>query len=202
MLSADESLERARINRSTSLDKLMAGPKWVFSKSFYAILFCIGILSFVIHEFAHWIAGVALGHDMVASPNHVWPRGAVSAGDLLVICAAGPLVTVAQGIAGVWLVRLGRPMFGFALLYMAFFMRLLATVISLFNPNDEAKVSQLLGVGTWTLPLMVVAGLFILFLSSSRKLELKFRDQLFCFVVASVVISLIVGVDTVFWRNS
>jgi len=176
--------------------------KWIFSRSFYAILFFVGIGTFFIHEFAHWLTGVALGHDMIASPNHVWPRDPMSVRYQGLVSAAGPLVTIAQGIAGFWLVNRGRSLLGFALLYMAFFMRLLATAMSLFNPNDEARVSQLLGVGTWTLPLIVVVGLFILVVAASRKLELTVRDQFFCYLVASVVVSLIVGVDMLFWRNA
>ncbi len=176
--------------------------KWILPRGFYAILFCVGIGTFFIHELAHWITGVALGHDMIASPNHVWSRDPMSVGDQGLVSAAGPLVTIAQAIVGFWLVKRGRSLLGFALLYMAFFMRLLATAVSLSNPNDEARVSQLLGWGTWTLPLTVVVGLFILLAAASRKLELSLRDQFFCYLVASVVVSLIVGVDMIFWRKA
>jgi hypothetical protein len=177
----------------------VANPKRIFSTSFYAILFCVGIGTFFIHELAHWLAGVALGHDMIASPNHVWSRSPMPVRDQSLVSAAGPLITIAQGVIGFWLVRRHRSQLGFALLYMAFFMRLVAAGISIFNPNDEARVSQLMGVGTWTLPLTVVAGLSFLFLVASRELKLKIRDQFFCYVVASIVIALIVGVDKAFW---
>jgi hypothetical protein len=180
----------------------MTDSKRVFSNSFYALLLLLGIGSFLVHELAHWCAGIALGYDMVASPNHVWPRGPMSAVDQGLVSAAGPLITIAQGVAGFWLVRRRRSMVGFALLYMAFFMRLLANALNLFNPNDEASVSRLLGLGTWTLPLVVVVGLFILLLIASRELKLRFRDQLFCFLVASAATTLIIGVDTTFWRKA
>jgi len=127
--------------------------------------------------------------------------GPISDSDLCLIAAAGPLITIAQGAVGFWLVRRQRSQLGFALLYMAFFMRLLATGLTLFNPNDEARVGQFLGVGTWTLPVTVVAGLFILFLFASRELKLGFREQFFCFFVSSAVTTLIVGVDMAFWRR-
>ncbi|MEO8064429.1 MAG: hypothetical protein ABI821_16960 [Pseudomonadota bacterium] len=184
----DKSLERA--------------AKWVFSRNFYAILFIVGIGSFLIHEFAHWIAGVALGHDMIASPNHVWPRDEISVRDMAIVAAAGPVVTIVQGVVGFWLVRRRHSQLGFALLYIAFFMRVLAAGLSLFNPNDEARVSQMLGLGTWTIPLVVVAGLAILLVSASRELKLKFRDQFFCYWVSAVVVTLIVGVDVAFWRRA
>jgi len=166
------------------------------------ILFFVGVATFFIHELAHWIAGVALGHDMIATPNHVWSRSPLSVGDQAIVSASGPLVTIAQGIVGFWLVKNRRSQFGFALLYMAFFMRLLATGMSLFNPNDEARISQLLGLGSWTLPLIVVIALFILLVCASRELRLRFYDQFFCYLVASIVVTLIVGVDMALWRKA
>lgn len=179
-----------------SLQKSALPPK------FYVTLFFVGIGTFFVHEFAHWLTGIAIGHDMVATPNHVWSRNPMSALDQSMVSSAGPVITIAQGIVGFWLVKRRRSQFGFALLYMAFFMRLLAAGMSFFNPNDEARVSQLLGFGIWTLPLIVVAGLFGLLVSASRNLKLRFRDQLFCYLVASIVVTLIVGADAAIWRKA
>ncbi|MEO8362119.1 MAG: hypothetical protein ABI672_18970 [Vicinamibacteria bacterium] len=179
----------------------MDQSKSVLLRSFYVILFFVGIGTFFIHEFGHWFAGVALGHDMIASPNHVSPRNPISVVDQGLVAAAGPLVTLVQGVIGFWLVRHRRSQLGFALLYMAFFMRLLAAGLSLLNPNDEARISLLLGVGMWTLPVAVVGGLFIPLLVASRELRLRFRDQFFCYLVASVAVTLIIGVDTIFWAK-
>lgn len=174
----------------------------VFSGRFHALLFAVGVATFCVHEFAHWITGVALGHDMVATPNHVWARDAIGTWDQARVAAAGPVVTIVQGVFGYLLVRRRRSHFGFALLYMAFFMRLLAAAVSVFNPNDEARISQLLGLGTWTLPALVVAGLLVLLVASSGALQLRFRDQFFCYLVASIVVSMIVGVDMLIWRSA
>ena len=179
----------------------MTGSNPLLPARFYALLFLIGIGSFAVHEFAHWITGVALGYDMVATPNHVWSTTPMTARDQMLVSASGPAITIVQGILGCLLVRSRRSLFGFALLYMAFFMRLLAAGVSLFNPNDEARISQALGLGTWMLPLVVVAGLFVLVVSASRTLRVRFRDQFFCYLVASIVVTLIVGADMALWRN-
>ena len=168
---------------------------------FYMNLFFVGIGTFLVHEFAHWLTGVAIGHDMVATPNHVWSKNPMSALDQAMVSAAGPVITIAQGIVGFWLVKNRQSQLGFALLYMAFFMRLLAAGMSFYNPNDEARVSQLIGFGTWTIPLIVVAGLFALLVSASRNLKLRFRDHFVCYLVASIVVTLIVGVDAALWRK-
>jgi hypothetical protein len=162
---------------------------------FYLLLFSVGLGTFLVHEFAHWLTGVSLGYEMVASPNHVRSIGEMSATHELLVSAAGPVITIVQAIAGFIILRGQRALFGFALLYMAFFMRLLAAVVSIFNPNDEARISEQLGLGTWTLPAIVVVFLFALVVIGSRRLELRFREQFVCYVTASIVVSLVVGLD-------
>ncbi|MGY1459314.1 hypothetical protein ACW5F0_11825 [Luteimonas sp. A534] len=180
----------------------MANSKAVFPARFYALLFVTGIASFLVHELAHWATGIALGHEMVATLNSVSPKGAVSLNDQVLIVAAGPILTLAQGLGGFWLVKQRSAPLGFALLYIAFFMRLLAAGIGAFNPNDEAKVGQLLGLGTWTLPVAVVGILLTLVVLASRKLELRVLDQLLCYAVSSAVITLIVGADMALWPKA
>lgn len=180
----------------------MPRSKAVFPARFYALLFLVGITSFVVHEFAHWLMGALLGYEMVATLNSVTPIGSVPPRDLALIAGAGPLLTVGQGLLGFWLVGKSRSHLGFALLYIAFFMRLVAAGVSVFNPNDEAKLSQLLGLGTWTIPVLVVGGLLALVVVAGRRLQLTFRDQLLCYVVASVAVTLVVGVDMALWPKA
>jgi hypothetical protein len=169
---------------------------------FYAMLFAVGIGTFAIHEFGHWLAGTLLGLHMVGSPNHVWASSPMSVAQAVIVSAAGPLVTLGQAAIGFIAARSRGSLFGFALLYMAFFMRLVAAGVSLFNPNDEARVSQLLGLGSWVLPLLVVGCLLAAVVVTSRRLGLRFRQQVYCYLVASVVVSLIVGADAVLWGKA
>lgn len=177
----------------------MPATNAVVGKRFYLALFAIGIASFAIHEFAHWAMGVALGHDMLASPNHVWAKCEVSATHQMLISAAGPGITIILGIFGFLLVRYRASLAGFAILYMAFFSRLLAGAVSILNPNDEARISVQLGLGFWTVPIIVVLGLFVLTWLASARLKLTFRDQFFCYVIASVAVTLVVAVDQLFF---
>ncbi len=165
---------------------------------FYSLLFVIGILSFVVHEFAHWIMGISLGYEMLGSLNHVWSKSPTSPTDELLISAAGPATDIAQAIVGFWLVRRRQSLFGFAMLYMAFFGRFLAAAVSVLNPNDEARISAQLGLGTWTLPIIVVLALFALTYLASRRLRLSLREQFYCYVVASLAETLVVVVDQVY----
>jgi hypothetical protein len=173
----------------------MNAPNRPLPGRFYLLLISVGLGSFLVHEFAHWLTGVALGYEMVASPNHVRSIGEMSATHELFVSAAGPVITIGQAIVGFALLGGRRAQLGFALIYMAFFMRLMAAAVSVFNPNDEARISEQLGLGTWTLPAIVVIFLFVLVFFASRRLGLRFRDQLLCYVIASIVVSLVVGID-------
>ncbi|MBX2819090.1 MAG: hypothetical protein KTR29_05385 [Rhodothermaceae bacterium] len=171
----------------------------VLKKGFYATLFLIGIATFAVHEFFHWFAGTVLGYDMVITPNRVYSKTSTEFIDKQIISFAGPFITYVQAVIGyLWVVK-KQSMLGFSLLYMAFFMRLFAAGISVFNPNDEARISQALGIGLWTLPVIVVSVLFVLLYLASRRLKLTARDHLFCYLVASIVVTLVVGVDSFFF---
>jgi ABC-type proline/glycine betaine transport system permease subunit len=164
-------------------------------KHFVSILFLVGAATFVIHEFFHWLAGTLLGYPMRITPNQVGPLSAMIPVHLTVMTAAGPIATYIQAVVGYALVRSHVSLVGFAMVYMAFFMRLVAMGVSVFHPNDEARISQDLGFGLWTLPALAVSTLFILVYSCSRRMRITAREQFICYVVASVVVTTFVGAD-------
>ena len=170
-------------------------------KGFYATLFLVGLATFAIHEFCHWIAGTLLGYEMVITPNRVYSTSTTSFVHAQIISFAGPLITYIQASVGYVLITKRQSIFGFALLYMAFFMRFLAAIISFIKPNDEARISQDLGLGLWTLPALAVLILFGLVFIASRRLKLTARDQIFCYITVSIVVALIVWIDTAFFMG-
>lgn len=50
--------------------------------------------------------------------------------------------------------------------------------------------------------MLFVSDIFTLLVSSSRELRLVFRDQFFCYLIASIVVTLIVGADIALWRKA
>lgn len=165
--------------------------------TFFPWLILVFFVTNLIHESFHWLMGAALGFDMrfglnavsYLSPTEPWQRAMAD--------IAGPLVTIVQGaVAYVLVMRSGSSKI-FAFLYAAFFMRLVAGLVSFMHPNDEARVSMFLGLGKWTLPILVAAGLLVLLVRASRRLALGWKDQLACYVLASLAVSAIVGIDRV-----
>jgi hypothetical protein len=162
---------------------------------FYGLVVLAGFITFVLHEGGHWLTTILLGHEAFFGPNSSGPRAAVSAADHAVISAAGPLVTVVQAAIALWLVQTRSSQTAWIFLFWPAFMRLMATGISLFNPNDEARISEWLGWGLWTLPALVSAGLVALLVIGSRRLRVSWKTLALTWVAASVAVSAIVGLD-------
>jgi len=163
--------------------------------SFYGLLLVIAPLTYLVHEAAHWLTGTALGHVMSFSINGVSPAAATSVRDHILIAAAGPLVTLLQGIVAFMLVRTRDSVAAYGVLFFALMMRATAMGVSLFHLNDEARISDLLGLGPWTLPSLMVGVLLILTVIASRRLRLGWKTNLGAYLVATVATTAIVMGD-------
>lgn len=162
---------------------------------FYGLVFIAGFITFALHEGGHWLAALLLGHEPFFGLNSAGTRDAVSAADHAVISAAGPAVTIVQALIALALVQARSSAAAWVFLFWAAFMRFMATAISLFNPNDEARISEWLGWGPWALPLMVTAALFALLAIGSRRLRVSWKTLALTWVAASVAVSAVVGLD-------
>lgn len=127
-----------------------------------AQIFLITVLGLMAHELGHLAAAKALGYEAVLNLNSVRTIGLDDPVHGLIITGAGPLLTIGQGLLGYYLIRSdGRAMLGLGLLVCAAVQRLFAAILSLIaNPNDEMRMSVELGLGSWTLYAVILAGLW------------------------------------------
>lgn len=157
------------------------------------------VVTWGLHEFAHWAMGTALGYDMWMTFNKAglirgqeyasaWHQGLVG--------IAGPAITVLQGVlAFVWVRKSGK-LWTYAFLFLTFWMRLIAMCISFFvNPNDEAEVGLMLGLPMWILPTVIVLGLLTLTYMGSRRLNVGWKGNMLAYAMASFVTAVIVFSD-------
>ncbi len=164
---------------------------------FYLTLVIASVLTFVVHEAAHWIAGLALGHDMEMSLNGVVaaPGAAVPARDEFVITAAGPVMTALQALLAFAWIRSRGALLAYPFLFTAWFMRFAAAFVSLFHPNDEARLSLQLGWGPWLLPIATVLALLLLTWIGARRLRLGWTTNTASYVLCSLLYAAIVFGD-------
>jgi hypothetical protein len=146
--------------------------RWKRLAGFGLLVFPLTLIGFFLHEFGHWLAGELLGYEMWMTLNGASNRGAdvvVPRLHQLAITGAGPAVTLLLGFLG-WTITRPGAVFGPALVFVSFFMRLTAYAVSVFvNPNDEARLGLWLGVGVHPIHLLTTGGLLVLTVLAFRK---------------------------------
>jgi hypothetical protein len=150
--------------------------------------------TFAAHEGAHWAMGEWLGYDMFLRANSAGlARGLYrSEADAQLVTAAGPAVTLLQGLVAYLFIRAGSAGTAFAFLLSALLMRVLAAGVSLATPNDEMRLSLWLELGKWAVFAGVIGVLFALTAAGAWHLRLSERTiaaGVACWIVfASAVI--------------
>ncbi|MBO3698156.1 hypothetical protein [Roseivirga sp. E12] len=144
----------------------------------------VGILTvaftWIFHEFIHWITGELLGHRQAMYLNGTaFLKGQdPTEAHRAIISISAPIATVLQGIiAFIFLKLRGWNKHAYLLLFSAFYMRLFAGLMNLIMANDEARVGQYLGIGTFTISIIISIFLFFLVykISWQNKLSRKFQ---------------------------
>ncbi len=165
----------------------------------YSISSLIAVLfTWMIHEFSHWITGKSLGYDVGMTLNTVYLKSGAYKTQLhaTLISASGPLITVLQAIVVFFYFnKKGWKKHWYPFLFTAFYTRLMAAIISYFNSNDEARISEVMGIGKYTLPLIVTGFLFYLIYITSKKYRLKWQFQLYTIVLIIFFSSLLILSD-------
>ncbi|MEM7353538.1 MAG: hypothetical protein AAF657_22260 [Acidobacteriota bacterium] len=149
------------------------------SRVYFAWVAASVALTWLIHELAHWATGTLLGYRMYMTLN----SAGLAAGEYeiawhgLAVSSAGPVITLLQ--AGVvFLILRKTPIAAlYPFLFVPFYMRLLAGALNLIHLNDEGRVGQALGLGTYTIPAIVSLVLLGLVIQASRRAGLEARFQ-------------------------
>nr|WP_298931495.1 hypothetical protein [uncultured Erythrobacter sp.] len=135
---------------------------------------CIFVMHYL-HEFGHAFAAKSLGYDVELTINKVISAASRETAPLLhliLIAAGGPLVTMILSVLA-YLARSRLGMLAPIIIFNALAMRVIAAIISISNPNDEAWISSALGLGTWTVPALVCVFLSAIFVLIARENRLR-----------------------------
>jgi len=154
-------------------------------------------LTWLIHEFSHWMTGTILGNEMVMTLNQSFPISGEykESWHYQLTSAVGPIITIIEAIVIYLIMRHNRRAILYSTLFACFMCRFGATLLSFRNPNDEARISQYLGIGTFTLPVIVTLFLLILLIATTLKYKFSFRYVFLNFVLVTFFISCIVAAD-------
>lgn len=135
------------------------------------------LATWFVHEFGHWITAEMLGYPSGMSMNKTFPKGHYNVPRIhqFMVTASGPVVTIFIATTAYSFLKAGRFWNGwlYLIIFTAFYMRFLAGGMNLINFNDEGKISMMLGLGVFTIPILVSAYLFYLLYRSSKEYALS-----------------------------
>jgi hypothetical protein len=172
----------------------------IFGPQFYLLLFIVALPTYLLHELGHWGMGQLFGFEQEFRLNGVSILSPATSAQRALTDFAGPAVTLLQGFIAFSLVRRRASIPAFAFLYQAAFMRVVASLISLFYLNDEARLSLFLGLPACVIPVLVSGALIWLACLGSKRLGTTWKDQALCYLVASLSAAAIVGLDMALFR--
>lgn len=165
------------------------------------VAFAAVLFTWFIHEFAHWLAYTLQGYDAFMGLNKAGVRGdEVPNIDQQVLgAAAGPIITVLQAILAYgFLKKNDWNKYVYLILFIPFYMRFLAGLMNVIQPNDEGFIGQQLGIGMFTISIIISAFLFWLVFKTSKSYQLKARFHVFTTLLIMFFSSVVIMVDQMF----
>ncbi len=155
----------------------------------FAVLF-----TWVAHEYCHWIVGRCLGYPMAMTLNSAYaltPSGNYNFDwEHQVSSAAGPIFTIFQAITVYLIMKYRNVPLLYSTLFICFLSRFGATMLS-FKPNnfnDEARISHFLGIGDFTLPILVTVFLLVLVALTIRRYQFSAKFVFLNFLLTGTLI--------------
>lgn len=147
----------------------------------FAVMFTWGI-----HEFVHWLTAELMGYETIMRLNGTSTVGEKKPSDLqaAIISISAPIITLLQGLVFyIYLRSKGWNKYIYQLVFTTFYMRLFAGLLNFIEPNDEARVGQFLGIGTFTISIILSAVLFFMVYKVSSKYNLNWKFQLWTAII-------------------
>lgn len=152
----------------------------------YLLFIPIAYFSYLFHEFGHWVVGEFLGNDMIYSLNYVWPKGGhyLDESNNLYVSMGGPAFTILLAVIALLVLEKHSTIYIYPVLFFQFVLRFFSLVFGGFSQQDEARISAIMGLGTYTVGIIVILILLIIVIRASFKLKLDLKHNGYFFTVS------------------
>ncbi len=160
----------------------------------------VAFASYLFHEFGHWIIGEILGNNMVYSLNNVLPRSGhyITASNDLYVSIGGPAFTILLSLFFLLIIEKYKTMVAYPFVLFQFVLRFLSLVVGGFAKQDEAIISAILGLGTYTVAIIVLLLLFLMVWRASYLLRINWKNNSYLFTLSVVCDLLVIGTYRLF----
>jgi len=145
----------------------------------YVLFIPVAYISYLFHEFGHWLIGETLGNDMIYSLNYVYPKGGhyINESHNLYVSIGGPAFTILLAIVSLLIIERYTIIYAYPVLFFQMVNRFFSLVFGGFSKQDEARISSIMGLGTYTVGIIILIILFLLVLRASHKLKIDLKNN-------------------------
>lgn len=152
----------------------------------YLLFVPIAYFSYLFHEFGHWAVGELLGNDMIYSLNYVWPRSGhyLNESQNLYVSIGGPAFTILLAVIALLILEKYSTIYAYPVLFFQFVLRFFSVVFGGFSQQDEARISSVMGIGTYTAAIIVLIILLLIVIRASYKLKIDLKQNGYFFTVS------------------
>ena len=157
----------------------------------------IAFITYLFHEFGHWILGELLGNDMTLSLNNSSPqnRGFINESDALWSAIGGPVFTILQGLIFLLLTWLTKSIYAYSITFFAVFSRFFSIVFGGINLQDEARIAAMLDWNKYLVATIVLTILILILWRSNRIMKLNNKAIGYFTVWGVFAILIVIGVN-------
>ncbi len=157
----------------------------------------VSYASFLIHEFGHWMVGEALGNRMVYGLNLVWPKDGhyIDASQAVFVLIGGPAFTILLSILFGLIIEKYKTIYAYPVVFFQMYLRFFSLAFGGFSKQDEAAISAILNLGTYTVAAIVCILLLLIVLRASYKLKVNLKNNNYFLVMSTLGLLLVIATD-------
>jgi len=157
----------------------------------------IAFITYIFHEFGHFIFGEMLGNDMMISLNNSTPKSGYFINDSHALWSAigGPLFTIIQALIFLGFIWITKSVYAYSIVFFAVFSRFFSIIFGGINLQDEAGIALLLDTSKFLIAAIVLTILSLILWKSNRLMGLNMKAVGYFTVFGVFAILIVIGVD-------
>ena len=165
------------------------------SLKFMLLFIPVAYASYLFHEFGHWIIGEALGNNMVYTLNNVRPQSGhfIDASHEVYSSIGGPAFTIFLSLLFLLIIEKYKTKYAYPFVFFQMFCRFFALVFGGFGQQDEARISAILGMGKYTVAIIILLILFLIVLRASYLLRINLKKNSYIFTMSTLCNLMVIG---------
>jgi len=162
----------------------------------------VAFLTYIFHEFGHWVFGELTENNMVMNLNYCWPKSGsfITEKHALISSIGGLFFTILQAVIFLLIIEKWNMIYAYPFVFFAFFVRFFSLVFGGFMKQDEVTISTALEIGKYTIAILVVSILILLVWRASIKLKIDLKSNCIFWAISTVALLVVIGSCKIFLK--